>query len=236
MGVAYTRFTASFEGLHHPTPSLLQVTAYTALRNHTTTPGSPSKRYLKLLVDGAVENGLPLAYIEALRSWPCYDCMGIGSSLSVLRGPQVSMTELRQHAYDAVLATFKSPGGGGGGNMQCLGDVGVWVSVAALVFDVSSHVQSRAMLKGMSNGTSNGVVDGTQFILNLWNNAYGQPVAPMAADNGRYRLSDGERIGADDVMESGIDWNGLDQNRKDYVCSWVYHMVNFYPFVGTLVS
>jgi hypothetical protein len=220
-GVAYIRFIATFEAVPDSIlfghPSSFPAQAYTALPTHCSSPGLPSKRYLKLLVDGATDHNLPAAYVAYLQSRPSFDCKGF--TLPVLRGRAVSWDEMASHSYASVCLT-----GTGDGSKQVPGKRGaqawidsdtdrdntdsstdrdnteegsdgssnaVWASVGSLVFDVSKNVSSRAMLQGMSNA-----VDGTHVVLRMWRNAYGEPVDPIAAAYGGKRLDCGSKKNA----------------------------------------
>jgi hypothetical protein len=201
-GVAYTRIVAPFEALPNidlrDNPPSFEVVAYTALPSHTVRDGQPSKRYLKLLVDGATAHSLPTAYIAQLQTVRCFDCKG--TTLPVLRGHVLSHEEVVRHTYNnAFLGGNKTTkvawapveeGEYEGTKDQAKSSeqdganadsAAVWVCVASLVFDVSGVVQTRAMLRGMTNimarckdGSES--VDGTRYILQLWENAYRAPI------------------------------------------------------------
>jgi sulfite reductase (NADPH) flavoprotein alpha-component len=130
-----TRPSASFE-----------VQAYVAMPSHTVPPGLPSKRYVKLLADGAAAHGLAAEYLAAIRAQPSFDCEGIVMPQPPVGARDVSFAELQQHGYR---------------------ETGVWVAMGGLVFDVTSQAHGRAMLRNMSGG------DGTRFVLRMWHAAYG---------------------------------------------------------------
>ena len=155
-GSAYERITVAFvaaaddgDVLGETTrPSAaFEVQAYVAMPSHTVPPGLPSKRYVKLLADGAAAHGLAAEYVAAIRAQPSFDCEGIVMPQPPVGARDVSFAELQQHGYR---------------------DKGVWVAMGGLVFDVTSQAHARAMLRNMSGG------DGTRFVLRMWHAAYGE--------------------------------------------------------------
>ena len=161
-GSAYERITVAFvaaaddgDVLGETTrPSAaFEVQAYVAMPSHTVPPGLPSKRYVKLLADGAAAHGLAAEYVAAIRAQPSFDCEGIVMPQPPVGARDVSFAELQQHGYR---------------------DKGVWVAMGGLVFDVTSQAHARAMLRNMSGG------DGTRFVLRMWHAAYGEEAEEVA--------------------------------------------------------
>lgn len=156
-GSAYERITVAFVAAvvdddvlgetTRPSASF-EVQAYVAMPSHSVPPGLPSKRYVKLLADGAAAHGLAAEYVAAIRAQPSFDCAGIVMPQPPVGARDVSFAELQQHGYR---------------------EKGVWVAMGGLVFDVTSQAHARAMLRNMS--MSGG--DGTRFVLRMWHAAYG---------------------------------------------------------------
>ena len=205
-GSAYERIIAIFQPLQLTYSNTndnnfdgIEVHVYTALPSHTAAPGLPSARYRQLLLNGALQHHLPPHYTDRLASSPCLDSTNVTmpSASSTLK--HISHDELLAHIFNKLPSTS-------GAN--------VWGSIGGLVFDISSDIQSRAMLRGISNA-----IDGTKFVLQLWANAY----------------SDG--IVADTPMTSNsvIDVHLLDRHRQGYVSSWVHHLMNRYDCIGTIL-
>lgn len=218
-GVAYMRFTTTFKASGVEGPGR-NVYAYTALESHRTCPGLPSKRYLHLLVEGAIGSGLSPDYVNNLRLIPCFDCSGHAmphvSGAIADTNISIPSSTAALHSYDAVLKTNT-------GKVVPAEKMGVWASIGGMVFDVSSQVESRAMLRGISNA-----IDGTGFVLQLWANAY---------TNGIVEASDKEKKGNEEkntAPQAVIDIAALDEERRAYVSSWAQHLAATFPFVGTL--
>ena len=84
------------------------------------------------------------------------------------------------------------------------------------------------MLKGMSNS-----IDGAQFILQLWDNAYGPPVNCADIVAPAVSRSNGKR----DTSVSPCEFcniEELDLGRREYLASWANYLTTRFPFVGIL--
>ena len=196
--------------INRAAPRRFVVQAYRALPSHTVAPGLPSKRYVKLLADGAESHGLEPDYVAALRSLETYNCSGTAMpawlveamSLDELRS--VSLDELQQHAYSPENATAGAKA------------KPVWVAMGGLVFDVSAKVSGRAMLRSMSGG------DGTAFVRRMWLAAFGE--GPGAGLGGTWTPKAGQVVR---VAE-------LPPEQREYVASWANHLAAHYRCVGVL--
>ena len=132
--------------------AMIHAFVYVAMESHRTEPGLPSRRYLKILVDGAVANGLDAAYVEALRAQPAYDSRGtlFPTEAAPSDAPTLTFQQIADHGYVPR------------GNTDELKRA-VWVHIGGLVFDVSDKAESRAMLRNMSGG-----MGATRFVCQMW--------------------------------------------------------------------
>ena len=124
-GSAYERVTVTFVAaaaaaadalgqMTRPSASF-EVQAYVAMPSHTAPPGVPSKRYVKLLADGAAAHGLAPEYVAAIRAQPSFDCAGVLMPQPPVGARDVSYAELRQHGYreEGVRSLLFANGGKG---------------------------------------------------------------------------------------------------------------------------
>ena len=124
-GSAYERVTVTFVAaaaaaadalgeMTRPSASF-EVQAYVAMPSHTAPPGLPSKRYVKLLADGAAAHGLAPEYVAAIRAQPSFDCAGVSMPQPPVGAREVSFAELQHHGYreDGVRSLLFANGGKG---------------------------------------------------------------------------------------------------------------------------
>ena len=124
-GSAYERVTVTFVAaaaaaadalgqMTRPSASF-EVQAYVAMPSQTAPPGVPSKRYVKLLADGAAAHGLAPEYVAAIRAQPSFDCAGVLMPQPPVGARDVSYAELRQHGYreEGVRSLLFANGGKG---------------------------------------------------------------------------------------------------------------------------
>ena len=104
-GSAYERIVVAFVAAYDDGDVLgettrpsaaFEVQAYVAMPSHTVPPGLPSKRYVKLLADGAAAHGLAAEYVVAIRAQPSFDCEGIVMPQSPVGARDVSFAVLLQ--------------------------------------------------------------------------------------------------------------------------------------------
>jgi hypothetical protein len=129
-GSAYERATVTFVAaaaaaadalgeMTRPSASF-EVQAYVAKPSHTAPPGLPSKRYVKLLADGASAHGLAAEYVAMIRAQPIFDCEGVSMPQPPVGARDVSFAELQHHGYreEGVRSLLFANGGRGEAEAQ----------------------------------------------------------------------------------------------------------------------
>jgi hypothetical protein len=180
-------------------------------------------RYLHLLVEGGRLAGLSPSYLESLASTPCLHFEGVTLpvELKALAEKNIdnweyyfSLDEVKQHDFNQRESSCSNnscvllpP--------SCTPPPSYWVTVGGWIFDVTSVVAHRAMLRKMSGA------DGTFYCLTLWATAFG--AGP----------------GADVMCPSStscpvVDVSTLSSAQREYVFSWLHHLQANYPIVGRL--
>ena len=175
--------------------AMIHAFVYVAMESHRTEPGLPSRRYLKILVDGAVANGLDAAYVEALRAQPAYDSRGtlFPTEAAPSDAPTLTFQQIADHGYVPR------------GNTDELKRA-VWVHIGGLVFDVSDKAESRAMLRNMSGG-----MGATRFVCQMWSAAFGSPYLNESP--------------CQDETNEDIRLSMLKGEVRDYVASWAQNLI-----------
>lgn len=164
-GIAYKRITVQFEpdnkAFTEQTDGF-EVFTYASLPEHKLVPGFPSKRYIKLLVDGAEANQLNPDYCaHVLKQVNFLDCKGTKMPSIPNTAESFSGKELEKHVFSA-----SSPSPGSSNTTAPI--VPTWINMGGQIYDVSTNVNEREMLQHMATPSG-----GTAFALRLWRSAYG---------------------------------------------------------------
>ena len=195
--------------------------------------GLPSIRYLRLLVEGGRAAGLSTSYLEKLEATPCLSFEGItvpDDLLALLTNgscASVTLADVRRHDYtsrhqeeqDRRSREASDGVGVGGGSSSTATTPAIpttpdvtasWITVAGWVFDVSTVIAHRAMLRQMSGR------DGTFYCLSLWATAYGAGCEVELDTDGVVPVST------------------LSLRQQQYLWAWLHHFNRYYPVVGVL--
>jgi hypothetical protein len=211
-GTEYERFETHFK------PSLdehcaFYCFAYRVLpKLRAETPGLPSTRYVKLLLEGARTAGLSSGYLENLGGTPClkFDGVTFPSRLNAIieegNYDTYTLEDVKRNAFTPQGETTCRK------NSSCTnGNIGtsLWVTIAGWIFDVSDVVHHRSMLRKMSG------IDGAFYCLNLWATAFGP----------------GEELNMKDMVNIAT----LTLAQREYIFSWLHHFSSNYPIIGRCI-
>ena len=178
--------------------SVIDVFVYVALPSHRANPGLPSKRYLKLLVDGAEAHGLDAAFVHGLRAQASYEWKGAVFPRLDEKNPALAnvltFEEISNHGYESE-------------NRNKL----VWAHIGGLVFDVTARVGERAMLRNMS-----GAVGATRYVCRMWNSAFGSPFVETGTIEVESRL---------ELQNEDVHMDMLKDEVSEYVASWAHNLI-----------
>jgi len=217
-GIAYKRITVLFEpdnkAFTEQTDGF-EVFTYASLPEHKLVPGLPSKRYIKLLVDGAKANQLNPDYCaHVLKQVKFLDCKGTKMPSIPNTAKSISGKELEKHVFSA-----SSPSPGSSNTTAPI--VPTWINMGGQIYDVSTNVNEREMLQHMATPPG-----GTAFALRLWRSAYGSSTSSTSTTTS---TSTG-------TSSTSTTNNSLSVPEQEYVAAWANHLSSHYPFVGISLS
>lgn len=221
-GTAYERFETLFRPTHLDPPSLHHTSivsslggflccAYRAMPHMVTEQEDlPSVRYKHLLLKGARDAKLSREYQDYLNNTASFSSFGtllpekLISAIATENVKCVSLDAVKQNNFNQRDGIYEASTGDHGSSSKSLQTF--WVTVGGWVFDVSSDIEHRAMLRKMSG------IDGTIYCLTLWATSFGS--------------------GPEESMHPMVDMSQLHGAQQEYIACWLHHLVANFPLIG----